>query len=61
MQYLKRQAAYAVLGIAFVVAGPITNAFGARWVYAGASATILIAAVVAWRLVRGADAEPAAT
>ena len=44
---------YAVLGVAFVICGPLTNAVGARWMYAGAAATILIAAGVASRFVRG--------
>ena len=44
---------YAVLGIAFVIAGPLTNALGARWMYAAAAATILIAAAVASRFVSG--------
>ena len=58
---LLMSANYAVLGVAFVIAGPITDAVGARWVYAGAAVTILVAAGIAWRLVRGADAEPEAT
>jgi MFS family permease len=44
---------YAVLGIAFVIAGPLTNLVGARWMYAGAAATILLAALVASRFVSG--------
>ena len=28
---------YAVLGLAFVLAGPLTDMLGARWVYAGAA------------------------
>ncbi len=43
---------YAVLGIAFVFAGPITNDVGARWAYAAAAATIVVAAGVAWLLIR---------
>jgi MFS family permease len=46
---------YLVLGVAFVLAGPITDAIGARWAYAASAATILIAAAVAWRLLRGAE------
>jgi MFS family permease len=46
---------YLVLGAAFVLAGPITNAVGARWAYAASAATILIAAAVAWRFLRGAE------
>jgi MFS family permease len=50
---------YAVLGAAFVIAGPITDVVGARWVYAGAAVTILIGAATAWQLVGGRRAEPA--
>ena len=46
---------YAVLGFAMVAAGPITDAVGARWVYAGASVTILVGAGAAWRLMRGVE------
>jgi MFS family permease len=49
---------YAVLGLALVAAGPIVNAVGARWVYAGAAVTILLAATAAWRLMRGAEHAP---
>ena len=44
---------YAVLGLAFVLAGPLTDMLGARWMYAGAGVTILLAAGVASRLVAG--------
>jgi MFS family permease len=44
---------YAVLAAAFVAAGPLTDSVGPRWVYAGAAATILVAAAAAWRLTRG--------
>jgi MFS family permease len=46
---------YAVLGVALVSAGPITNAVGPRWVYALAAVTLLAAAAVAWRLTRGVE------
>ena len=46
---------YAVLAAAFVVAGPLTNSVGPRWVYGGAAATILIAAVTAWQLTHGIE------
>lgn len=52
---LLMSANYAVLGISFMIAGPITNAVGARWVYAGAAATICLGAVTAWRLTRGVE------
>jgi len=53
---------YAVLGISFVLAGPLTNAYGARWAYLIAAATTLIAAAVAVRFTRGIelDVAPAA-
>jgi len=46
-----------VLGLAFIAAGPLTNAIGARWVYAVAAGTIAFGAVVAWQLVRGTELE----
>lgn len=46
---------YAVLGAAFVVAGPITNLIGARWAYAIAAVVIVVAAGVAWLLIRGVE------
>jgi hypothetical protein len=49
---------YAVLGFALVAAGPLTDAVGARWVYAGAAMTILVAAAAAWRLMRGVEHRP---
>jgi MFS family permease len=55
---LLMSANYAVLGIAFVGAGPLTNALGARWVYAGASAVIMIAAAVGVRFARGLELGP---
>lgn len=38
---------YAVLGVALLVAGPLTNALGARWAYGAASVCVGCAAVVA--------------
>jgi MFS family permease len=54
---LLMSATYTVLGIAFVIAGPLTNAVGARWVYACASCAIAIAALSAWRLAHGIELE----
>jgi MFS family permease len=48
---------YAALGLAFVAAGPFTNAFGARWAYAAATGAIAAAALTAMRFVRGIDLE----
>ncbi len=50
---LLMSANYAVLGVAFVAAGPFTNAFGARWAYVAATAAGAAASVVASRFVRG--------
>jgi MFS family permease len=57
---LLMSANFGVLGVSFIAAGPLTNAFGARWVYAGSAATILVAAATAWWIVRGSEPEPAA-
>ncbi len=48
---------YAVLGLAFVAAGPFTNAYGPRWAFGVASAAILVATLVASRRTRGIEAE----
>jgi len=40
------------LGVGMIVAGRLTDAFGARWVWGYAAAIALVAAVVAWRLTR---------
>ncbi len=43
---------YAVLGVAFLAAGPLTDSFGARWAYAAAALAIGCAALVAVRFAR---------
>ena len=48
---------YSVLGIAFVAAGPVTNAIGARWAYAFAAGAIAVAAGLAWYFARDVAAE----
>ncbi len=48
---------YAVLGLAFVAAGPLTNAYGARWAYAVAAVTLAVAAVAAVHFTRGIEPE----
>jgi MFS family permease len=55
---LLMSAGYGVLGISFVVAGPVTNAIGARWAYALAAAGIGVASGLARMLVRGVEAQP---
>jgi len=52
---LLMSANYAVLGVSFVLAGPITNVIGARWAYMCAAAIILVSAAVAWAFLRGAE------
>ena len=48
---------YAVLGLAFVAAGPFTNAYGPRWAFGVASIAIFVATLVALRRTRGIEAE----
>jgi MFS family permease len=47
----------AVLGLAMAVAGPATDAFGARWVWAGAGVAFATAGVVGFLLARGAGVD----
>jgi MFS family permease len=44
---------YAVLGLGMATAGPLTDAFGARWVWGGAACISALAAVVGYALARG--------
>jgi MFS family permease len=46
---------YAVLGVAFVLAGPITDTVGARWAYAAAAGVIAVALVAARLILGGAE------
>jgi MFS family permease len=48
---------YAVLGIALFAFGPVTNSYGARWTYAAACATLVVAAAVATRYARALGGE----
>jgi MFS family permease len=43
---------YAVYGLSVLVAGPLTDAFGARWVYAGVGLLLLFASAVAFVMTR---------
>jgi dTMP kinase len=43
---------YAFYGASVLVAGPLTDSFGARWVYAGVGVLLLCAAVIAYALTR---------
>ncbi|MGE5689783.1 MAG: MFS transporter [Pseudomonadota bacterium] len=44
---------FAVLGASMAVAGPLTDAYGARALWGGAAAVFAVAAAVAWALGRG--------
>ncbi len=48
---------FAVLGLAIAVAGPLTDAVGARWVWAAAASSYVVAALAAVALARGAHVE----
>ena len=47
---------FAMLGLGMAVAGPLTDAYGARWLWAGAAAIFAVASVVAWALGRSLTA-----
>ena len=44
---------YAVLGLGMVLAGPLTNEFGARWVWGVSACLSAVAALVGYGLARG--------
>jgi MFS family permease len=44
---------YAVLGLGMVLAGPLTNEFGARWVWGVSACLSAVAALVGYALARG--------
>ncbi|HYZ19577.1 MAG TPA: MFS transporter [Gaiellaceae bacterium] len=44
---------YVVFGLGMVIAGPLTNEYGARWVWAAAAAVAAVAAVVGYAFARG--------
>ena len=48
---------YAVLGIGMIVAGPLTNAIGARAVWGISAGLMALGAVVGLVLIRGVNAE----
>ncbi len=47
---------YLVIGLGMVIAGPLVDAFGARWLWGGASVAFLLASLVAALLARGFEA-----
>jgi MFS family permease len=46
---------YAVYGLGFVIAGPLTDGVGPRWVFGGVGVVLAFASVVAFALSRGAQ------
>jgi hypothetical protein len=46
---------YAVYGLGFVIAGPLTDSVGPRWVFGGVGAVLVVASLVAYSLTRGAE------
>jgi MFS family permease len=46
---------YAVYGLGFVAAGPLTDSVGARWVFGGVGIVLALASLVAYALSRGAE------
>ncbi len=48
---------YAVYGLGFVAAGPLTDAAGPRWVFGGVAGVLVFASVVAYLFARGARQE----
>lgn len=46
---------YAVYGLGFVIAGPLTDAIGPRWVFAVVSIVLAFVSVIAYALARGVE------
>jgi MFS family permease len=46
---------YAVYGLGFVIAGPLTDSVGPRWVFGGVGVVLALASCVADALTRGAE------
>jgi MFS family permease len=46
---------YAVYGLGFVIAGPLTDGVGPRWVFGGVGVVLAFASIVAFALSRGAE------
>ena len=46
---------YAVYGLGFVIAGPLTDSVGPRWVFGGVGVVLALASFVAYALTRGAE------
>jgi MFS family permease len=46
---------YAVYGLGFIVAGPLTDSVGPRWVFGAVGVVLALASVVAYAMSRGAE------
>ena len=46
---------YAAYALGFVVAGPLTDGVGPRWIFAGVGAVLAVASLIAYTLARGAE------
>jgi MFS family permease len=46
---------YAVYGIGFVIAGPLTDGVGPRWVFGGVAVVLALSSLLAYALTRGAE------
>jgi MFS family permease len=44
---------YAVFLVGMLIAGPLTDAFGARWVWGAAAAVVAVAALTGFLMARG--------
>ncbi len=51
---------YAIFLVGMIVAGPLTNEYGARWVWAAAAGVAAVAAVVGYAMARGIREQAAA-
>jgi predicted MFS family arabinose efflux permease len=52
---------YALYGLGFVVAGPLTDSVGPRWVFGGVGVVLALAGVVAYGLTRNVEEIPERT
>jgi MFS family permease len=48
---------YAVFGLGYVVAGPLVDSVGPRWIYGGVGVVLAMAAFIAWALTRSVPRE----
>jgi len=46
---------YAAYALGFVIAGPLTDRVGPRWIFGGVGAVLAVASLVAYTLARGAE------